>query len=67
MKTKVFLDKYDLQRIVAQHYNVVPKNVDVHLFIAAEGYGTDEHDAADVEVIVTTGEEIQTATFVPVT
>ena len=67
MKTKVFLDKYDVQRIVARNYNVDPKNVDVHLFIATEGYGMDEHDAADVEVIVTTGTEVQTATFVPVT
>lgn len=67
MKTKIFLDKYDVQQIVAKHYNVDPKNVDVHLFIATEGYGMGEHDAADVEVIVTTGTEIQTATFVPVT
>ena len=61
MKTKVFLDKYDVQRIIAKHYNVDPKNVDVHLFITTEGYGMDEHNAADVEVIVTTGAE-----FVPI-
>lgn len=60
MKTKVFLDKYDVQRIVAKHYNVEPKQVDVHLFTATEGYGMDEHNVADVEIIVTTGEEIQT-------
>ncbi|MBR4164350.1 MAG: hypothetical protein IKR11_12575 [Solobacterium sp.] len=57
MKAKVFLDKYDVQRIVAKHYNVDPKNVDVHLFIATECYGMDEHDAAAMEIIVTTGEK----------
>ena len=59
MKTKVFLDKYDIQRIIAKHYNVEPKFVDMHLFIATEGYGMDEHDAPTIEAIVTTGEEIQ--------
>ena len=60
MKTKVFLDKYDVQRIIAKHYNVDTKNVDVNLFIATEGYGMGEHDVADVEVIVTTGAEVNT-------
>ena len=59
MKTKVCLDKYDVQRIVAKHYNVDPKSVDMHLFITMVGYGMDEHEEASIEVVVTTDEEKQ--------
>ena len=59
MKTKVFLDKHDIQRIIAKHYNVEQQKVDMHLFITTEGYGMDEHDAPAIEAIVTTGGEIQ--------
>jgi len=57
MKTKVFLDKYDVQQIVAKHYNVEPKSVDMHLFMETVGYGLGEHDEPSIEVVVTTGEE----------
>lgn len=57
MKTKVFLDEYDVRRIVAKHYNVEPKNVDVHLSISMEGYGMNEHEVPKMEIIVVTGEE----------
>ena len=59
MKTKVFLDKRDVQLIVAKHYNVQPNNVDVHLFITMEGYGMEAHDAAAMEVTVTTDDGIE--------
>ena len=57
MKTKIYLDKYDIQKIVAKHFNVDSKQVDVHLFTTIEGYGMDEHTAADIEVILTTEHE----------
>ena len=59
MKTKVFLDKRDVQLIIAKQYNVEPNNVDVHLFIETQGYGMNEHDAAAMEVIVTSDDGIK--------
>lgn len=58
MKTTVTLDKRDVQIIIADHFKVDPKNVDVHLFITTEGYGMGEHDVASMNVAVTTNDGI---------
>ena len=56
MKTTVTLDKRDVQIIIANHFKVDPKNVDVNLFITTEGYGMGEHNAASMDVTVTTND-----------
>ena len=64
MKTQVYLDKFDTARIVAHHYNIKPQDVIVHCFNKSVGYGMDEHEEPDMEVIVTTGEEVMSIDYV---
>lgn len=53
MMNKIFLDKTDVQQIIANYYDVDLKAVNLHLFNTTKGYGMDEHDEAEIEVIIT--------------
>lgn len=53
MKTIIELDKNDIAKIIAQHFDVKYTDVDVHPFITTKGYGMDEHDEADILIKIT--------------
>lgn len=55
MKNVMYLDRYDIARIIAKHFNVDPKEVDVHPYIDTEGVGPNEHQVANIEIIIATG------------
>ena len=50
MKTVYTLDKNDIKMLVAEKYDVNPKQVNVRCFMNTIGYGMDEHDEPTVEV-----------------
>ena len=47
------MDKWDIQKIIAEKFSVSPEEVLVDCYMNDVGYGLNEHKEPDVRVIIT--------------
>ena len=55
---QIILSKEDIQKIIAERFNVDKSKVEVEPYVFLDGYYMDEHYSADVKVHVNIPEDI---------
>lgn len=53
MRTEIHMDKWDIQKIIAEKFSVSPEEVLIDCYMNDVGYGLNEHKEPDVRVIIT--------------
>lgn len=57
MTTEIHLNKKDIQKILAEKFDVSPDSVEVHCYMDIEGYGPGEREVPAVRAVVKMKEE----------
>lgn len=52
MTTEIHLTKKDIQKVLAEHFDVKPDAVDVNCYMDIEGYGPGEHEVPSVRAVI---------------
>lgn len=57
MRKEIYLNKKDIEQIIAEKYGENPRNVSLDIVDTCEGYGMNEHYVKTVEAVVTCQEK----------
>lgn len=52
MTTEIHLTKKDIQKVLAEHFDVKPDAVDIDCYMDIDGYGPGEHEVPSVMAVI---------------